>query len=78
VAGTFGVVTNLTHTAALASSTVSQPDRISGERHSPEQNDYNNLASQQQQQILDAQTQIAIEISKDSLNPTTIGNLYAG
>ena len=32
-------------------------------------NDYNNLASQQQQQILDAQTQIAIEISKDSRGP---------
>jgi len=41
-------------------------------------NDYNNFASQQQRQILDAQTQIAIEISKDSLDPTTIGNLYAG
>ena len=40
--------------------------------------DYNTFASQQQQQIVEAQTQIVVETSKDSLDPMAIGTLYAG
>src|SRR6266566_99027 len=39
---------------------------------------YNTFAFQQQQTIQHAQSQIAAEIAKDPLDPTTIGNLYAG
>jgi hypothetical protein len=40
--------------------------------------DYNNFASQQRQQIVQAQIQIVSETAKDPLDPITIGNLYAG
>jgi hypothetical protein len=40
-------------------------------------NDYNSFSFQQQRQIQQAQAQIALEIAKDPLDPTTIGNLYA-
>jgi len=41
-------------------------------------NDYNAFSFQQQQQIRNAQSQIAVETSKDSLDPMAIGMLYAG
>ena len=40
--------------------------------------DYNSFSSQQQRQIRNAQTQIAVETTKDSLDPMAIGALYAG
>jgi hypothetical protein len=40
--------------------------------------DYNTFSFQQQDQIRQAQSQIAVEIAKDPLDPPTIGNLYAG
>src|SRR5260370_41010 len=41
-------------------------------------NDYNAFSSQQQRQIQNAQSQIAVETAKDSLDPMAIGTLYAG
>ena len=41
-------------------------------------NDYNAFSIQQQRQIQNAQSQIAVETSKDSLDPMAIGTLYAG
>jgi hypothetical protein len=40
-------------------------------------NDYNNFASQQQQQIQNAQSQIHVETAKDQLDPLALGTLYA-
>jgi hypothetical protein len=40
--------------------------------------DYNAFSFQQQDQIRQAQSQIAVETAKDPLDPPTIGNLYAG
>ena len=41
-------------------------------------NDYNAFSFQQQRQIQNAQSQIAVETAKDSLDPMAIGTLYAG
>src|SRR5258708_16889494 len=40
--------------------------------------DYNTFSFQQQRQIQNAQSQISVETSKDSLDPLAIGTLYAG
>src|SRR5438445_45971 len=40
--------------------------------------DYNAFSVQQQRQIQNAQSQIAVETAKDSLDPMAIGTLYAG
>jgi hypothetical protein len=41
-------------------------------------NDYNTFSFQQQRQIQNAQAQIAVETSKDPLDPMALGTLYAG
>ena len=41
-------------------------------------NDYNAFSFQQQQQIRNAQSQIAVETAKDPLDPMALGTLYAG
>ena len=41
-------------------------------------NDYNAFSFQQQQQIRNAQSQIAVETAKDPLDPMALGALYAG
>ncbi len=40
--------------------------------------DYNSFSLQQQRQIQNAQSQIALETNKDQLDPMEIGTLYAG
>src|SRR5260370_13056228 len=41
-------------------------------------NDYNTFSFQQQRQIQNAQSQIAVEIAKDQIDPMAVGTLYAG
>jgi hypothetical protein len=41
-------------------------------------NDFNIFSSQQQRQIQNAQSQIAVEIAKDQIDPMAVGTLYAG
>ena len=41
-------------------------------------NDYNTFSFQQQRQIQNAQTQIAVELAKDQIDPMAVGTLYAG
>jgi len=40
--------------------------------------DYNTFSSQEQRQIQNAQSQIALETTKDQLDPLAVGTLYAG
>lgn len=40
--------------------------------------DYNTFSSQQQRQIFNAQSQIAVETAKDQIDPMALGTLYAG
>src|SRR5882762_5323078 len=40
--------------------------------------EYNTFSSQQQRQIQNAQSQIAVEIAKDQIDPMAVGTLYAG
>ena len=41
-------------------------------------NDYNTFSFQQQRQIQNAQSQIAVEMAKDQIDPMAVGTLYAG
>src|SRR5216683_6635917 len=41
-------------------------------------NDYNSFSFQEQRQIQNAQSQIAVEIAKDQIDPLALGTLYAG
>src|SRR5258708_9540449 len=41
-------------------------------------NDYNTFSLQQQRQIQNAQSQIAVETAKEPVDPMAIGTLYAG
>ena len=41
-------------------------------------NDYNTFSFQQQRQIQNAQSQIAVEIAKEQIDPMAVGTLYAG
>jgi hypothetical protein len=43
-----------------------------------ENSDYNTFSFQQQRQIQNAQSQIAVETAKDQLDPMALGTLYAG
>ena len=40
--------------------------------------EYNTFSLQQQRQIQNAQSQIAVEIAKDQIDPMAVGTLYAG
>src|SRR6266404_471211 len=40
--------------------------------------DYNTFSFQQQRQIRNAQSQIAVEIANDHVDPMAVGTLYAG